>query len=160
MPPMAMTGIETDCRMRARFPVPCVAPASFVVVSKDRPKPDIVGPRLFRRPGLLDAVGRDADDLVAAQKPSRRFDRQIVLPEMHAVGIRRRRDVRVIVQDEQRLRPAGHGREQPRRFVNRPSRTAFVPVLEQPDARRTMPGPLPFPGRRGEGPDQGSGKAL
>jgi len=100
---------------------------------KDGPEPDIVGPGLFRRPGLNEVVGRDTDDPVSAQKPSRRLDRQIVLPEMHTVGACRCRNIRVIVQDEQRVRPSGRGCKQPCRLVNRPSRTALVPVLEQPD---------------------------
>ena len=67
---------------------------------------DVVGSVPFRRFGLFRAVGGDADEPVAHQRP-RGLQGQVVLPQVHAVGPGGQRDVHAVVDDEEAAGPGG-----------------------------------------------------
>jgi hypothetical protein len=62
----------------------------------------------------------------------RAFDREVILPQMDAVRIDRNRNIGMIINDKQRPRLPGCPAEQKRCFVNIPSRSMLIAILEKP----------------------------
>src|SRR5690606_6174508 len=76
---------------------------------------DVVGAVLLCAPGGFRVVGRKADQQVRCD-PARGMNRQVVRPEVHAVGTGCERDVHAVV-DEQERAVATHERVQLTRFL-------------------------------------------
>lgn len=100
-----------------------------------RAEADVVSAPCLGSQRLFSAVRGYADEFFPAQQLPRRFQRQVFLSEMDAVGADSRRNVRMIVDDEDRPRLPGNGEELETGFVDGPPVRRFIAVLEKPDTR-------------------------
>jgi hypothetical protein len=76
-------------------------------------------------------MGGDPDEFVLAKQLPREFYREIVLPEVHTVGINCRGYVGMVIDNETRLRVPGDPRKHQGSFIDALPRAVFVPVLEK-----------------------------
>ena len=83
---------------------------------------------------LFDAMGGNPDNHFAANQAARRLQRQVFLPQMHAVGSGQHRDVRAIVDDQHRAALAAHRRYFARRGEQAAARRVLQPKLHHPRA--------------------------
>jgi len=74
---------------------------------------DVVGPTGYRALHLREVVRRDSD-LEPRCEPACLFDRQIGLPEVHAIGAGREREVDPIVDEQQASRVVTYAPRHPR----------------------------------------------
>ena len=99
----AADGDDWNCHSRADFFEHVDAPGAvagvFGLGAEHGAEADVVGAVALRLPRLLDVVGGDADDFVAQQFASG-VERQVVLSEVHAVGVACHGDIGAVVDDQ------------------------------------------------------------
>jgi hypothetical protein len=112
---------------------------------EDRAEADVIGAFVERADRLVDAVRRSSDSALRPDNFSRLRNRQIVLPQMHAFGANRLRDLRMIVNDERHAAFGCDVMQFDSQLFNFRERLAFSAELQQIDSAgnerfRDLPG--------------------
>ena len=97
-----------------------------------RPHADVVGPS--GTVDLLGGVGGESDQQLGTERLARHLHRRVVLPQVHAVGVRGLHQIGAVVEDEQRPVLAAHSREHPGRVERLVVARVLHPQLNDVDA--------------------------
>ncbi len=113
--------------------IPCRYHAPQVKLARGKEPDDV---RKYPVPGMSPCT----DDLVRAEEFPRILKGEVILPQVHSVGVCREGDVGVVVDDKHRAGLFQASGKPERRFVDIFPRAALVPVLEEPHSRREREG--------------------
>ena len=150
MPPMATSGSGEAARTAREEREPARRQGACLGAGgEDRPHAEVVGAVGRAARACVDVVGRDADDRAGAEDGARRRDREVVLPEVDAVGVRGAGHVGPVVHDEQRARPARDARRTARAAVEQLTRRRRSSGGAGAGGRRRRAAPRPGPPDRG-----------
>ncbi len=102
----------------------------------ERAEPDVVGAGFLCGQSLFNRVGGDADELLGAERFSRRGEIAVLLPEVYAVRVQFERELQVIVHDELHLELGAQPLQVVPEFKALLVAAQLVPILQYGDAPR------------------------